>query len=627
MLKIGKLFCILLLFPVVVKAQLVRYDEGAVYIKGLTLLQDANDPLKYYYLPRYPRLAKKDDGSYEFLCLKYKSDKVENSGGLFHALIEFSLEDSVLQFCNSELQKIVPGAKVAGQVPLREAKKDDKSDDDVQSSFEIVSAILTNKNGKDAMTRSVVSSGHAPFTPGSKAAVAALLNTAGSTLLWNSFTGPTTDVSIGINGYYEAMTRAYNATVTADMRIVYRHFSEMSSVQKNYDKTQIRRVLDTLMKKGTIKVEVADRSAGLDVKTSDMEGILSMITTKLTELMFDSKTGWSANPEIEDPNLGFNPKGRQGERTGAISEAIGAIGDMTADVMAAMPVVGWFSRKRNTNPKYITDNQYVLKDITKIRSNTFYLNLSKSVSIKVPYHTAGNLNTLFDRLGNDKNYFRIVNMDDPDFEDAKVVVQVDGEYTEAFDDIINFVTVNLRKKYPGGQSDVTKQLLINSKDLKKDVTLKEIIYPRLGIKTDWQNYEYQVMWSFRGLPNPVRIPANENQWLKGNQLGISLVPPLVKDVIELDADRQLFMSNGIASVSINFASVMAGERKVVRSVVLRADDKSSTSKIIIYHDKGSPVVYQPTWYSKENGTAVMDMQVLNGYYIFLLPPAADKFSK
>lgn len=627
MLKIGKLFCVMLLFSVGVKAQLVRYDEGAVYIKGLTLLQDAGDPLKYYYLPRYPRLATREDGTYEFLCLKYKSDKVENSGGLFHALIEFSLHDSVIQFCNSELQKIVPGARIAGQVPLREAKKDDKSEDDVQSSFEIVSAILTTKNGKDAMTRSVVSSGHAPFTPGSKAAVAALLNPAGSTLLWNSFTGPTSDVSVGINGYYEAMTRAYNATVTADMQIIYRHFSELSSVQKDYDKTQIRKVLDTLRKNGTIKVEVADRSVGLEVKTSDMEGVLSMITTKLTELMFDSKTGWSTNPEVEDPNLGFNPKGRRGERNGPIAEAIGAIGDVSADVMAAMPVVGWFSRKRDTDPKYATDNQYVLKDITKIRSNKFYLNLSKSVSIKVPYHTAGNLNVLFDRLGTDKRYFRIVNMDDPDFEDARIIVQVDGEFTEAFDDIINFVTVNFRKKYENGQSDITKQLLINSKDLKKDVTLKEIIYPRLGMKTDWQNYEYQLIWSFRGLPNPVRIPANENQWLKGNQLGISLIPPLVKEVIELDADRQVFINNSIASVNINFASVQAGERKVVRSVVLRADDKSSTSKIIIYHDKGSPVVYQPTWYSKDNGTAVMDMKVLNGFYLFMLPPASDKFIK
>src|SRR5688572_27748223 len=112
MLKIVKLLCVWLLFSGSVKAQLVRYDEGAVYVKGLTLLQDAGDPLKYYYLPRYPRLATRDDGTYEFLCLKYKSDKVENSGGLFHALVEFSLPDSVIELCNSELQKIVAGAKV-----------------------------------------------------------------------------------------------------------------------------------------------------------------------------------------------------------------------------------------------------------------------------------------------------------------------------------------------------------------------------------------------------------------------------------------------------------------------------------------------------------------------------------
>ena len=129
------------------------------------------------------------------------------------------------------------------------------------------------------------------------------------------------------------------------------------------------------------------------------------------------------------------------------------------------------------------------------------------------------------------------------------------------------------------------------------------------------------------MANAVRVPANENQWIKSNQGAITLSPPLVKEVIELDADREEFGKNSVASVSINFASVLAGERKIVRSVVLRADDKNATSKIIIYHDKGAPVVYQATWYSKVNGTAAQDLKQLNGSYIFMLPPTSDKFTK
>ncbi len=609
-------------------AQLVKYDEGAVYVDGVTLLQDANDPLRYFYLPRFPRLAM-NNGTFEFLCLKYTGDKPENSGGLFHALVEFSLPDSLLRRCEAGLKKIVPGARIMGQVPLREFPKEQNADDDVQGSFEIVSAVLGNRNGTNALTRSVVTSGHAPFTPGSKAALASVLSPDGTNLLWNSFTGPTSDVSVAINGYYEAMVRAYNAIVTAEMNVVYKHFSEMTSVQKNWDKTQIRRVTDSLKRVGVIKVEVADRSAGLGIKASDQEAILNVVVNKLTELMFNAETGWSAAPTPVDPNIGFNPRGKPGDKTGnTIVDAIGAIGETSTDVLGAMPILGYFAPKKDRNPKYVTDNQYVLKDIKDIRSNKFYLNLSKSVSIKVPFHTAGNLNFLFEKLGNDPRYFRVVNMNDPDFERGQVICQVDGDFVDAFDDIINFVTVNFRKRYGNGQADVTAQLVINGNDLKKDVKLKEISYPRLGIKSaDWMDYEYQLSWSYKGHPDPVRVPAGNDQWIRASGSAISLIPPLEKKVLELDADRSDFSSQGISSVNVSFAGVQAGQRKLIRTVVLRPDDKSSTNRIVMYHDKGSPVAYQSTWYSRSNGQMTEEIRLLEKGYIFLVPPSPDKFIK
>src|SRR5687768_3855139 len=57
---------------------LVNYDQGARVVRGVQLLQDANDPTAYYYVPQYPRLPTKEDGSYELLCLKY----VDAQGGM-----------------------------------------------------------------------------------------------------------------------------------------------------------------------------------------------------------------------------------------------------------------------------------------------------------------------------------------------------------------------------------------------------------------------------------------------------------------------------------------------------------------------------------------------------------------
>ena len=246
----------------------------------------------------------------------------------------------------------------------------------------------------------------------------------------------------------------------------------------------------------------------------------------------------------------------------------------------------------------------------------------------MPFHTAGNLGGLFTSLGSDERYFRIVNMDDPSFQRRSVSFQVDGEFVDAFDDIINFVTVNFRKKYGAGHDDVTSQLIINGSDLKKGVTLKEISYPRLGISgSEWLDYEYQLLWSFKGSSKVVRYPADPAQWIRKSDPAVQLIPPLAKEYIEVDGDRQLFAKDNIASVSISFASTQGGERKVVRNLILRTGDASSTSKIAVYHDPGTQVVYQPAWYHPSLGEAKTGIVLLNSNYVYLQPPAPDQFKK
>jgi hypothetical protein len=600
---------------------IVKYDEGAVYIRGLVLLQDKDNPKDYYYLPQYPRISAKEDGTLELLCLKYVGEKSEGNGGLFHALIEFTIPESLLQSVTKELQSISPGARIVGPVPLMQPKAGEG--ENIPPSFEIVSGILSNKEGKDAFTRSVITSGYAPLTPGSKAAVAALLNQQGATLLWNSFTGPTSDVSVTIHASYEAYVKGYNATVSAEMSTIYTHFSEMKDIQQGYTKTQIRNVVDNLQRSGGLKIDVFDRSAGLGIKTGDMESILNLVTTKLTEVMFDSKTGWSKDPERVDPSLGFDPRGRQGDKKGGV---VNDIASGVCDIMGSLPVLGWFVPKKNKNPQYITDNQYVLKNVKDIRTNKFFLNLSKATTIKVPLHTSGNLGGLYTNTNADERYFRIVNMNDPDFQRRTVNFQVDGEFVDSFDDIINFVTVNFRKTYGNGENDVTDQLIFNSADLKSGRNLKEVSYPRLGkASSDWLSYEYQLVWSIKGQSGVIRYPADNKQWIKSNDPAVSLIPPLAKEYIEIDADRQSFSNDSIASANISFASVLAGEKKLVKGVLLRATDPGSVTKVALYHDPGTPVVYNVKWYSGK-GEYTAPLSVLASNYLFLNPPDKGQFT-
>jgi len=113
------LLIFLLSLPVLPLPALVKYDEGRLMINGIQLLQDKDNPLAYYYLPQYPKLSTKTDGSLELLFLKYIGQGGEDTnGGIFHALVEFSLPDDMLQTLDKDLKKAVPGAMIVGPVPF-----------------------------------------------------------------------------------------------------------------------------------------------------------------------------------------------------------------------------------------------------------------------------------------------------------------------------------------------------------------------------------------------------------------------------------------------------------------------------------------------------------------------------
>ena len=586
-----------LLMPVDLFA-VVKYDEGRVMIDGIQLLQDNTNPLEYYYLPRYPKLAKNEDGSFEFLCIKYVGENKESSGGLFHALIEYTLPDSLVKIIGNKLAQEKPGAVIVGPVPLMQAFNDGQEG---VGSFQVVSAILSKEGGEDKFTRTVITSGHAPLTPGSKAVVASLLTPEGATLLWNSMQGATSNVSVSIHAYYEAAVKSYNAVVKAEMSTIYEHFSRVYGVQQDYTKRQLRKIVDDLKQDGTLTIDVFDRTSALGIKDNELDAVLSLVTDKLVELMFNAESGWSQEPEREVAVEPGQFKGRQNE--------------------------SWFSRTflGSKDTKYYTDNQYVMKKREDIRTKTFYMNLSQSTTVKVPVYSSGNLGGLFSTL--DSRYFRIVDMNDPAFQIRDLHFQIDGDYVDSFQDIINFVSVNFRKKYDANHDDQTKQIIINYQDVKSGNTIRSINYPRLGFtSSDWLDYEYQIGWSIKGENKTLKIPEGQDRWVRSNEPAISLRPPFDKRVLELDADRGLFRDAGVVTAVIDFATVLAGNVRKYRSISLKAGDAGNSVSTAIYHDGGEEIVYRVTWYNKNGRQYRTELQVLDSDYLYLVPPSEDKFA-
>ncbi|MFZ2899983.1 MAG: hypothetical protein WA004_15255 [Saprospiraceae bacterium] len=574
----------------------VKYDEGRLVINDIQLLQDSENPNDYYYLPQYPRLAQREDGSFEFLCIKYVGrGGAETSGGLFHALIEFTLLPDELQKLQAELKKIVPVGRIVGPVPMQENIKNGESG---LGSFEVISSVLRNEDVGNPFSQHFITSGHAPFLPGSRAAIAALLSQEGATLLWESFNSSTSDVSVALSGYYEAVVKGYNAIIEADASTVYTHFSQVLNEQSGYTRDQLRDITDKLIQSQTIKIEVFDRSTGLGIKTDDLQAIVDLVSNKLIELMFDAKTGWARVPETEVAVEQGQLPGRQSR--GAFKRFFSGSGDQT----------------------YITDNQFVLKQRKDVRVNKFYLNLSKATTIKVPFFTTGNLRGFYSFHGENMQYFRVIDMGDPDFDKRDILFQVDGEFAQAFGDILNFVAVSFRKSYQNGQADVTEEIIIKGQELESGTDLKKITYPALGLTgNDLINYQYRVVWSFKGESQTVRIPVDPNRWLTGKEPAVSLKPPFGKMMVEIDADRTLFKGLEMKSAVIRFFTVLNGKAQVQRTIVLRDTDSQSTQKVALYSDPGQPVAYQVKWYPVRSSQPIEgDVIELEDTYLNLIPP-------
>jgi len=517
----------------------VKYSGLNYTVNGVQLLQDANNLKNYYYLPNTPKIATNSNGNFEFLFIKYEGNESDDDGGLFHALFEFSLEEDQIKDLTKFLKSKNPDATLVGQVPLLHYKSESKPED---GSFTIVSSILNSQDGENALTENVVTSGYAPFMPGSKAAIAANLSPSGATLLWESLKGETSDVSVSVKGFYEAQVESYNAIVKAEMETVYKHFSQFDNKQSGFAKEEVRKIIDSLMQNQVFDIQIIDKSSALDIDNSKMQGILDIIVGKLTTVMFDAKAGWAQTPEKElAVQKSQAPKRRKRS---------------------------WLSKTfgKTRNIKYTSDNQFVLKNREDIRQNKFYLNLSKSSVIKVPFFASGNIGGEFYESLVDDNYFRIVNLDDPDFSNKEVIFQLDKEIVQSYEDLVNFSSLKLRKKYQNHHS-VNKELVFTADDVNQGIIQKSLSFPQLGYDgKDIHDYEYKVSWSFIGQSDMLQM-QEDTVWLKSNAASITLRPPFKTFDYYVFVDKELIDENKIKSISLKFSYMQNNVSKYKTKVI------------------------------------------------------------
>jgi len=563
---------------------LVNYDAPQREVNGILLLPDANDPNAYYYLPPAPHVALGAGGLPELMAVKFVDPNNEASGGLFHMLVTLALPEEERAALEQGLKAAVPKAKLLGPVPLLQE----------EGSFSIVSATL--KDG--GFTRALISSGKAPVTPGSKAAVAASLSPQGATLLWDSLTRPTSDVSVAISAYYEAMIPAYKARIRADVSTVYTHFSKIQNRQEAYTRTQLRDIFDELVRSGTVTVEVLDRLPE-DENNKAMQTLTDLAANKLTEIIFDTKTGFTALPEKETAVEKGQIKDRQ--KRGAFARFFKGTG----------------------NQKYVTDNQYVLKKREDINRAEFSINLTRNAVVKVPFDTAGNISGLYELFKENPDIFRVVNLADPAFQKRELFFRIDGDFADAFEKIMNFASVSLRKRYEG-QPESTGELVFTREDIRDGRFSKSWNYARLGAKgTEWLEYDYRLTWSLKGNAK-VRLPADAEGWLGTSDPIVTIAPPLRRLDLQVDADRIMFDELGYRSAMVQVRYTQFGKRKTEKLAVLKNSDAESLNEAVLFPDPKSGVEYKVEWYPFRGTPVKGTWQPLESDYLVLTPPAAGE---
>jgi hypothetical protein len=570
---------------------LVRLEEGSYTIDGVMLLQDYFDKTKYYYVPTVPRLSQNRDESFQLLCMKYVDPKGKASGGLFHALLDFSLPDDVLAALEKKLKRKAGDVHIAGMVPLLPAQN--AQGEETAASFQVISAVLNNK-GDGGLTRTLIASGRSPLTPGSRAAVAALLTPEGATILFSSMTMGASDVSIGISGQFEASVVGFSAHVTADMELIYKHFLDMTHNQVEFTRDQVKTQVDRFRRDGTLKIESLDRSASITgFKANEMNAILESVTNRITEMMFDTKLGFLPEVKQEETNLDIPGRTERG--------------------FLAKIHFG------SGNRPYYPDFQHVLKRRKDIRVAKFDIMLVKNGTIKVPVNTAGNLRLLHDSLKDDPRYFRTINLADPAFQLRDVMFQVDGGVAASFLDTVNFVSVQLRKKYPENP-EYLDTLTFTADTLKQGEIAKPISYARLGETGDaWLGYEYRVTWSLKGR-GTLSEPSNEG-WTKSTSGAINLAPPLDRVEATIDSDRTTWNDRGITAVNVVFDYPLMGKPTQKRTLI-RAGDGAGALDVVFYRDPQAKFNVKRIWYFKDGKQTVEEEKNTDNTYVLLAPPVA-----
>jgi hypothetical protein len=533
----------------------------------------------YYYVPTQAMLSKNPTTqSPEFLFLKYVTEEREDQGGVSGALMHFLMQLGYTKEQVNELQaKLdakIPGAKVMGPVQLFTSEE--------TNSFRITSGVV-NKDG--GMTKSIVTSGKAPLQEGAKVAVAANLNKNGAQLLAKTFEEnlAITDLSCDFFYKYYLRVNGLKASIIIDYEKIakfikedkvtaeYRRIESKNSVQESQSWNELHKTYDKLIEKNAIKINIEQGPLG------------NALSDKLTEMFFQMFIDKLAQPATDKPQ-------------------------------AAPPTqaeAAYLPGKKDAYGYYLN----VKKIEESVRKKKEVITLNYNYSVGMPVAFSQNLKTWYSSVKDNKSCIASVNLNDPFYKHLDIRFILDLEAKEMFDQEINYVTVNVRKKRNSG-NDFRERVTIDKKFV-TDKGIAAVMTYAGGEDTNPDMYQYQTQWSLRGGNVYPAIP----QWEKGQVEAVTLKPPVTPRTIEFEADLEKLKENKISRATLQVRYMKYGEEIEENINISLAKNEGLVSKLLFMDRETRGYAYRLIFNHTESGKLALPWNVkVNDNYVYAVIP-------
>lgn len=552
------------------KIQIALDDGTQVIAFGESIaLSDARSN-RYHYLPTGLRLSARPDGTPEFLFLKYVSEQRAEqgglAGGLMHFLVEWGLDAPHFAEAQTKLEAMKPGAKLIGPADV-------EADGD-SGTFQIISATLSDNK----LTPSVVTSGKAPLVPGGKAAAAARLSPEGAQLLAASFekTRSIADVSLAMQFAYSTLTPAAKGYVTFNWS---RLEMEGRTLEAKYKQWQSG---STTSKTSVLGITLwSSTSPTYSYSYDEMQNQWKfLVESKVVDFRFDQTVASEQADKVRDA---FFQYFLNSMTEPADEDARPAREDSDKDKEWQVGDI----RKGNS----YTFKKSSLRSAVARKTQTF--NLTYRMAIKRPLPLVGNLASWYDGVRDNPKCVAAINLNDPFFQHRDIRFILDLDAKDIFEEMVNYVTVNVRKKRGAGRP-FEDRLTIDKKFVTEKGIAASLTYAR-GEDNDPDLYEYQAQWSLRG----GKVFPPTPTWQKGRWESVTLAAPVVGRTIEVEADLDALKASEITRVTVQIhyqrfgeeteeniqISPVKGEPLVAKKIFLDRDAKGYAYRLVLNHQR------------------------------------------